>query len=180
MPPWAIIAIVVGGILLLASSVFGGVLAWRAYVRRVLLRLLAKMEGVEAAAQGLIDTMARLAEADDEELAHFSTDPESTERHALHEVEGKARMLAEEVDTMPLPRSLVSIAEWVGDAAWLTAGEAGKVAGEHVGTEALDDLTTIDLESVRAYTSQARIKLITACEEHGLSETAVYGGGLYL
>lgn len=180
MPGWATIALVVGALLVVAGGAGGALLGWRAFLRRRLLRLLVMAEAVEAAAQGLDDVLNRLAEADDESLAEFASDPESSERRALHEVAIRASILAEELDRIALPRSLVVLAEELADAAFLTAQEAGRVHDERVGEEALDDLAAIDLTAVRGYTKRARYSLTQACDAMGLDETAVYGGGLYL
>jgi len=180
VPDWAMIALI-GGAVLLVVAVLGGVLlGWRAFTRRRLLGLLVKAEAVEAAAQGLADVLGRLAEADDEVLAEFASDPESSERRALHEVSMRATMLADELDRMPLPRGLVVLAEELGDAAYMVASQASAVGDDHSGEQALDDLSTIDLGAVRGYTKRARLSLTEACEAMGLDETAVYGGGLYL
>ncbi|MDZ4169435.1 MAG: hypothetical protein U1E26_07245 [Coriobacteriia bacterium] len=180
MPGWATIALVVGVVLLLAAAVGGAFLGWRAYSRKRLLRLLVKAEAVEAAAQGLDETLTRLSEGDDEALAEFAKDPESSERRALHEVAMRATMLADELDRMALPRSLVVLAEELGDAAFLVAQEASRISDDDREEGALELLATIDLKAVRAYTQKARRSLAEVSESFGLDETAVYGGGLYL
>ncbi len=180
MPVWATIAMVAGGTALLVGVGAAGVLAWRTFVRRRLLRLVAKAEAVGASAKALADVLVRLAEASDEALEEFACDPESSERRALHEVTVRATMLTEELDRMPLPRGLIVLAEELGDAAYVVARESGRVNDQALGAEALDELSSVDLAAVRGYTLRARRSLVDACEAAGLDETVVYGGGLYL
>jgi len=180
VPVWAAILIGVGIFLVMAALAVGGFFAWQAYQRRVLLTLLGRTEAIESVASALIDVISRLAQASDDELEEFVSDTESTERRALHEVASRARMLADELDTMPLPKSLVQLTEALGDAAYLVASEAARVTDDRCGAAALEDLAGIDLGLVRGYTRQARYRLTEACERHGMEETSVYGGGLYL
>lgn len=177
---WAIIALVAGVLVVLAGLVVGGVFGWRAYVRRVLLRLVVRMEAIEAAGQALIETVSRLAASDDEVLAEFAQDPESSERRALHEVANRAHMLSYELDRMPLPHSLVPLTEALADAAVVIDREAARVQDPHIGPSALEALSSVDLGAVGAYMTSARESLKEASAEHGLDDTAVYGGGLYL
>lgn len=180
MPDWATIALYAGVVILVIASAGGGIIGWRAYARRKLLGLLVRAEAVDAVGKGLADVMARLAEADDEALAEFASDPQSSERRALHEVATRASILADELDRMPLPRGLIVLAEELGDAAYVVAREAARVDDESTGVVALDGLAAIDLAAVRGYTKRARRSLTEACDAMGLDETAVYGGGLYL
>jgi len=176
----AIIVIVLGALLLIGALVAAGWFGWHAYERRVLLRLLARAEAVDAAVQALDDTMERLSVAGDDELEAFANDPDSVERRALHEVADRAEILREEFDTMRIPPAERPLAEALADAAYLVAREAGCVADADLGEKALERLSSMDLSSVRAYTRQARTRLVAACTAAGLEDTAVYGGGLYL
>lgn len=181
MPLWAGIAAVVVGVLVVgAAGVAAAVFGWRAYVRRVLLRLVSRMEAIEAAGQALTETVSRLAVADDEVLAEFAQDSESSERRALHEVSTRAHLIAYELDRMPLPRALVPMTEALADAAVVIDREASRVQDPHEGASALEALTSVDLSAVGAYMTSAREELNHACATHGLSDTVVYGGGLYL
>lgn len=180
MPLWAAIAVGVGAFLALAALGVGGYFAWRAYTKRILLRLVGRTEAVESTATALVDVLTRLAEAEDSELTDFANDPESGERRALHEVALKARMLTDEVDAMPLPRPLLQLAESLADTAYVVGVEASRVTADRRGHEALEELAGIDLESVRAYIKQTRYRLNELCGHYGLVDTAVYGGGLYL
>ncbi len=180
MPVWAVISLVAGVVLLMAALGAGGVFAYRAYRRRVLLRLVVQAEAIEAAAQALMDTITRLADASDEDYETFATEPDSSERRALHEITVRAGIIADELDRMPLLASLQPPAAALADAAFLIASEAGRVEDSHTGPEAIEHLAAVDLKVIGGYTSKARAILSTTCDVCGLEETAVYGGGLYL
>lgn len=180
MPLWAAITVGVGVFLVMAALAIAGFFAWRAYTKRVLLRLVSRTEAIESAASALVDALARLSETQDTELEEFANDPESSERRVLHEVASRSRMLADELDTMAVPGSLVPLADSLGDAAYVVGLEAARVGDERLGSDALEDLARIDLASVRGYTQQARYRLRGMCEHYGIVDTVVYGGGLYL
>ncbi len=180
MPAWALIALGAGLMLLVAAAVAVAILGWRTYVSRTMLRLVGRSEAIFAAADALIDTVERLSEASDEEIELFADDPESIERRALAEVRSRANILATELDHMPLPRKLVATAEALADAAYLVCRQADIVEDDDTGLKALEALGSIDLGSVRAYTQKARSVMRQACDECGVDDTAVYGGGLYL
>lgn len=180
MPVWGWIAITAGVVLVLAGLTIGGVLAWRAAERRYALRLVRSREGVDFVRQALADSLVRLAEGSDQELANFANDADSMERRALHEVESRARLLAEELDSTALPKSLAPAADALGDAAYLIAAEAGRVRDDDTGEAALVALGSIDLQAVETYYRAAIAAVEDVCEVCGLDDAAVYGGGLYL
>lgn len=180
MPVWAWVAIGVGIVLLVGSAVAVGVLAWRAYKRRVLLRLIVRAEAVEASSDALIEVVERLASGSDAELETFADDPDSSERHVLEEIASRAGLLVTELDHMALPKDLIDVAEALSDAAYLVSTQAGSVSRDDQGVVALERLGDVDLAQVRAYTEKGRALLAMSCSECGLEETSVYGGGLYL
>lgn len=180
MSIWAVVAIVLGAILLLAGAAILGVFAWRGYERRKLMYLLVRTEAVEAAAGALTSLVMRLADGSDEELALFANDADSVERRTLAEVESRARILTGELDRVALPKRLVPEAEAIADAAFVVAEQASCIPEGERGMGVLDRLSCIDLELVRGYTNKARVLLRRICDECGLDDTAVYGGGLYL
>lgn len=180
MSVWAWVAIGIGAVLLVAATAALVVFAWRAYERRLLLRLVVRTEAVEAAAGALNETLTRLSEASDDELSAFADDPDAVERRVLHEVANRGNMVATELDHMPLPSRLIPLAEAVADAGVAVCEEAGRVGETAVGDESLEQLALMDLGRVRAYTKKARHMLSEVCEVCGLDETAIYGGGLYL
>jgi hypothetical protein len=180
MPLWAWIAIAAGTIAVLAGATIAGIVAYRAAERRYLLRLVRSREGLDFVRQALGDSLGRLAEGSERELSVFADDPESSERRALHEVASRARLLADELDTTPLPGKLVPAAEALADAAYLIGREAGRVGDELMSDAALEALGCIDLDTVETYYRAAVSTVQGVCEACGLEDSAVYGGGLYL
>lgn len=180
MSVWAWIALGVGALLLAAATAAVAILGWRAYQRRMVLRLSGRAEAIEAASGALIDAVERLAGSSDEELEAFADDVDAAERRALHEVANRADMLHHELDRMPLPKKFVSVGEALADAAYVVAIQAASVRDEHVGLDALEDLGSIDLSAVRSYTRNGRALLSAACKANGIEDTTIYGGGLYL
>ncbi len=180
MAIWAIVALGAGVLLLIVALGFGAWLGWRNYQRRALMRLVVRREAVESSAQALIEVISRLAVASDEDLRTFADSPTSTERRVLIDLAHQAELTTDELDRMPLPRSLVGAASALADAAHVIAGEARKLRDEDVGTAALEKIGELDLDLVRGYVAQARRRVGDACADCGLEETNVYGGGLYL
>lgn len=180
MPVWAWITIGVGSALLLAAIGVAAFFGWRALERRFLLRLVSRREAVDVAFIALEDAMLRLAEGSDGQLTAFMDDPDSIERRTLHEVASRARILADELDTMSLPKKFVPAADALGDAAYIIGREAGKVHDDLTGDAALDALGTIDLTDVTSVHERAVAEVEKVCDACGLDDAAVYGGGLYL
>jgi hypothetical protein len=167
-------------VLLIAAVVVAAYFGWQAAERRYLLRLVSRREGVDVARQALEDTVMRLAEGSDEQLMHFADDPDSLERRTLHEVASRAHILADELDTMQLPKKLVPAADALADAAYVIAREAGKIQDDCVGDDAFEALASIDLAGVAERYSAGIHEVEAVCEACGLEDAAVYGGGLYL
>ena len=93
----------------------------------------------------------------------------------------RAQILADELDSMPLPSRLIPAAVLLGDAAYAIALEAGKVHDEQIGDAAFEALGSMDLTAIAATYAQATLEVRRVCEACGLAEdAAVYGGGLYL
>ena len=178
---WVWFAIGAGGLLLIAAAVFGGVFTMRVAERRYLLRLISRREAVLAVRQALESAVTRLAEGSDEQLEQFSSDPDSTDRRVLREVESRAQVLADELDAMALPKRLVPAADALGDAAYVVAREAGKIGFDDIDDSALEALGSIDLEAVARVFADASTAIAGVCGLCGMDEdAAVYGGGLYL
>lgn len=180
MPVWAIVALVVGVIVLVGAVAAAVWLGWRAYERKQLLRLIGRLEALEAAAQALMDAIGRLSESPDDEIEAFAADIHAPERRVLAEVHSRATLLQDELDHLPVPKRLAPIADSIADAAFVVAREAGCITDADTDGDALDHLAAIDLEAVAGYTAQARMKLGAMCAVCGLEDTAIYGGGLYL
>lgn len=181
MALWGWIAVGAGSVLVGIALVVGGLYAWRAVERRYLLRLISRREAVYAVRQALEDTLTGLAEGSDAKLHHFATDPDSLERRALHEVWLRSRILADELDSMPLPRRLTPAAGRLADAAYEVSAEAGKVHDGDRDDLALEALASIDLSAIAAVFDSASVEVAKICAVCSVEEDAsVYGGGLYL
>lgn len=180
MPLWAWIVIIAGVVAVAAGVTLAGIYTYRAAERRYALRLVRSREGLDFVRQALGDSLVRLAEGSEQELRVFADDPDSVERRALAEVASRARLLADELDTTPLPKHLVSAAEALSDAAYVIAREAGRVGDDLTGASTLDAVGCIDLDAVEQYYRAAVSAVRGVCEACGLEDSAVYGGGLYL
>jgi hypothetical protein len=168
------------GVALVAAAGYAGVYGARVVQRRLLLRLVVRLEAVEAAAQALQDAVAHLAGASDAELEAFADHVDHVDRRVLGDVRSRAALIVDELDHMPLPKSLIPAAEAVADAAFVIAQQAACVSDSDTGPLALEHLGDIELGLAKDYTVRARILVTGACDLCGLEDTAVYGGGLYL
>ena len=90
----------------------------------------------------------RLAQGSDETLNHFAEDPDSIERRALHEVTSRAQILADELDSMPLPKRLIPAAEALGDAAYPSREKRVKSTMTRSATRRFEALGSIDLTAI--------------------------------
>jgi hypothetical protein len=180
VPLWAWIAIGAGIVAVAAGGVVAGILSYRAAEQNYVMRLVRWREGVDFVRQALGDSLGRLAEGSDAELRAFADDSDSVERRALHEVASRARLLADELDSTPLPGRAVPAAEALADAAYLIAQEAARVRDEVVGEQALEDLGCVDLDAVETYYAAAAAAVRQVCETCGVDESEVHAGGLYL
>ena len=181
MALWGWIAIGAGGVLIAAAMVIAAIYGWRELERRYLLRLVTRREAIDAVRLALEDTVSRLAQGSDEMLSLFAADTDAQERRSLHEVTSRARILADELDMMALPKKLIPAADALADTAFAIGREAGKVHDDCLGDSAFDALGSIDLSSVSALYAAASLEVQRVCEVCGLQDdAAVYGGGLYL
>lgn len=181
MPEWGWYAIAAIGAAAAAGGAF--VLArvlWRVQVRRYVVRLVGRLEAVRAGWRTLKDVVERLAQADDEEMTAFATDPGHLDRKALAEVSSQQSIAHEELATMALPKQLWPVAEALAEAASALADESGRV-GETAGAqEVLSGLERIDLARAQRFVAAGEERVGGVCDEYGIEEAAVYGGGLYI
>jgi hypothetical protein len=175
-----ILLVVIGAIALVALLVVGAFLARREYERRTLVKLFSKREEVGKLGRALEGVLVRLSEAEPEEVELFANDPDSVERHVLHETAQQARLLADELDIMPMPERLLTVVQSLADAAWVIGEQASRVGDETRGVEAIEQLAGVDLESVALRFAAARAQVEAACAACEMEDPSVYGGGLYL
>lgn len=179
MSPWVWVAIV-GTVFATAGAGVFGYFGWKRAVRRFALTLIGRREAVFAVQKALEDVATHLAQATDDQILAFVEDPDSLDRRALQEVAMRARIAVDELDTVPLPRSLIHAAESLADAAFVVAEEAAGAGECALGADAFDALACLNLERVRAAYDRAQAAVVAACAPLGIDETAVYGGGMYI
>lgn len=180
MPVLVWIAIGVGGAALVTVAVVLSVSAWNRFVRGYIVQLLGKREEARTVRRAFEDIVTLLREGSDSDRGEFADDPEAVERHSLVELALRARELAEETNTMPLPKRLIQAAEALADAADILAEEAGRVGEGALGDEALEALGTIDLSRIDRIYEHAFAQVDAVRDVYHVDETAVYGGGLYI
>jgi hypothetical protein len=176
---WYIVSSVLA-LLLLAGAYFGGRAAYRRIARRYLIGIVGHREGILASQRTLEAILRHLADEDDEQLEYFAAHPDDADRKALVEVTRRMEIAREELDTMPLLRSLQAPATALADAAHIIAAEAGRV-GESTDSEAVfSALAEVDVARAAEASVAADAMVNEVSERFDLDEAAVYGGGLYI
>lgn len=178
MPSWLWIVIGVACAGAVATAVVAAITAWNNAVRKYLERLLGRREEARAVRRAFDELIAQVRSSDAEKAA-FADDPEALERHSVDELRDRARQLAEELNTIALPKKLVTAAETLADACDILAEEAGRVGDELIADEALEALEAIDLTRVDAAYAHADAEFATVCASCGVEDSASYAGGLY-
>lgn len=174
-----IVVIVIVVLAAVAGLVVFGLFLWRRTVKRYLVGLIGRREGVRAGLKSLEGVVSGLAACSDGELVAIALDQETEERRALGEIASQMRIAAEDLATMALPKHLVDVANELSDAAELVWEQAEAVVkGE--GVEVLDALAAIDLAAVRRHLTNADIGMADLQKQYKVDEQAVYGGGLYI
>lgn len=177
---WMWVAIVVA----LAGVTVGGFFGWRFAVGRVMRRFLVGLVGsrerVLASRRTLEAVIRHLADEPDEALVAFAIDSHNEDRRALSEIASRMRVVRDDLDVRRLPARLHDVAAELADTAYLLAEEAGRITNEMSVQEVLERVGDIDLRLVSAQYDIAEIALEAVCEEYGVEEAAVYGGGLYI
>ncbi len=177
---WIWLALGFAVLLLGAAGYFGVRALWARALRRSVVSLIGQREAILASRRTLEAVVRHLADEDDEALEHFATHPESEDRKALAEVTMRMEILAGELDTRPVPRTLVPVAEGLADAAFVISREAGRIGESAIADEVYEELAQIDLASVADVYRGADARVKEAAERYHLDEASVYGGGLYI
>lgn len=180
MPLWAWIMIATVAAALAIGVVLWFTLGRRVLTRRYLVALVGRRESVRASKRTLEAVLRHLADESDEALAEFAEDSRSVDRRALVEVRDQMRVLADELDTRPMPGRLIQVAEELADAAFVIAEQSGRFPGNMEADEVLAALSKMDLARVRTQVEEADRWIDEACVEYEIEDTAVYGGGLYI
>ena len=176
---WTPYAIIAGVATVLAVlTVVLARIAWRRQVRRYLVGLLGRREAIGAALKTAEGAVKTLASGTVDDLLAFA-DAGSEERRAVREIAERMQMEAAEVADLALPKKLWPLADSLGVAASSLAEQASRV-GDGEGERVLDALMELDLEPARAALAEADGHIASASTEYGLTDSAVYGGGLYI
>ncbi len=175
---WILIGVAAAGAVAAIVAVLSAV--WNRVVVRYLRQLLAKREEARAVRRAFDELVVGLQQGTDEERARFADDPEAVERHSLADLGEHARGLAEDLNTMPMPRRLIGVAEVLADASDILAEEAERVGEGSIGDESLEALASADLDRVRRAFAHADERVGSASAEYGIDEQEAYGRGLYI
>ena len=172
------IAIGAAALVLIAVTVVLARLAWRRQVRRFIVTLTGHRENIASALKTAESVLTSLAASDVDSVLAFAA-AESEDRRALREIAERMRMEMGELDGMALPKKLWPLADQLGRTAGLLAEETGRV-GDGVGESVLDGLLAIDLAGVGAALAEAGGECERMAAAYKLTDSAVYGGGLYI
>lgn len=178
MPSWQWILIGVVAAAVVTGAVVAALTAWNNAVRRYYLRLMSRREEartVRRAFEGLIIQVR----SSDAEKAAFADDAEALERRSMAELRDRARLLAEELNTVPLPKKLWPCAEALADACDILAEEAGRVGDEYTRDAALEALDSVDLDRVEASFAHVDRQFARMSEALNVEDTGSFAGGLY-
>ena len=177
---WVWVVLVAGVLLLSLGGYFLGRYLGYVTTRRHLVGLIGRRENLLASKRTLEAVMRHLADESDELLIEFAANPESEDRRALVETASRMRMLTDDLDVIPLPKALVPLGDALADAAFVLAEESGRVQAVLDADAVLTALGTVDLARVEGEYDRAARLLDEMCDDYGVEDAAVYGGGLYI
>lgn len=175
-----LITLVVGATSVVVLLVVAGILAWRSYLRRRVVALVARSEALTGVMDALVSVMSRLADMSDEELSSFCTDSAHPERNTFLEIVDRSGQLSAELDSMALPRSAVDAARLLADAAHLIGDAAQRVRDAQGETRTLEAISSLELEGISSRISAGLEALAASLIDFGIDDASVYGGGMYL
>lgn len=163
-----------------------GVVAWliraayRGAMRRTIRTMLQAKEGVKALIGGIVESRNRIVAASAVQARErFIEDIHSPERLGFIDLDSRARIIVDELDSMAMPKSLIPIAEALADIAFLIERNVDAVHGGK-GVEALAALEAIDVERLTGAMATVEERLEQLAVLYGITEVAVYKGGLYV
>ncbi len=180
MPVWAWIVLSVVAAAAIAAIVGVAFAAWNRAMRRYMMALVAKREEARSIRRAFEEIVRGLRLGSDKRQAAFADDPNAVERHSLADLASRARVLAEELNTMALPARLIPAAEALADAADILAEEVGGAGEGSIGDVSLEAIESADLDRVGRAFAHADSILVPLAEECGADEQDVYGRGLYI
>ncbi len=180
MPVWAWIVIAIAVVAAIAIAAVVGSLIWRRISTRYLRDLIGTSEEANAVRRAFDDLVGGLQRGSEEQRAKFADDPEAVERQSLADLHERARRIAEELNTMPLPTKFIPVAEAFADASDILAEEAERAGEGTIGDESLESLRMTDLNRVSQAFAYADAKVKALAEQYGIADEDVYGKGLYI
>lgn len=176
---WIPYAIIAGVALVLAVvTVALARIAWRRQVRRYLVGLLGRREAIGAALKTADVGIRALAAGTVDDILAFAAEG-SEERRTFVEIAARMRIETAELVDLALPKKLWPLADALQAAAQSLAEQVGGV-GDSAGEAVLDALMALDLEVARTALGEADGHIAAASTEYGLTDSSVYGGGLYI
>ena len=177
---WVYVIIAVAGIALVAAIVIASMLLWQRQVRLAMVGLSGRREAVMAAYRALETVFSALADSDVDDLTAFATDAASEHRKSLDELHSRMRIQTEELADLPLPKGQWRAADLLGVAAGRLASEVGKVGEAPTPDAVLDAVGAMDVAAITEALDPANSEIDRLLTEHGIEDTTVYGGGLYI
>ncbi len=180
MPVWAWILIAVLTTVAIAAVAVAVFAVLRRAQARYLRRLAGSREEAKALKRAFDELVGGLQQGTHERRAMFADDPEAIERHSLADLSGRARALAEELNTAPMPQRFVGAAEALADASDILAEEAERAGEGSIGDESLEALVSADLNRVDRAFSYADEHVGPLIAEYDIDEQDVDVKGLYV
>jgi len=180
------IMIILAGVAVLVAvaAAFAGAYLYRIWreqrVRRALMSVIRRDEAIKAAVNTLNRLLERLASASDEELLRFASDPEDEDRVAFGEVANSMRIVVDELERTEAPKSVESIVLEMEGVAGRIAAAAGSADGVGDDRDVLAAAGSIDLVALGDLVRQMDVGVHELASQHGISDSSVYGGGLYI
>lgn len=174
--PYIAIAVVSAG--LIAATIVLARLAWRKQVRKYIVGLMGRREGLGAALKTIEASVGTLSGGTVQDLLTF-VQPDSEERRTFAEIGARMQIQAQELEALPLPKSLWPLADMLQGAAKTLAEQASGV-GDAFGDAALDALMGLDLAAARAALDESDGLIAELSTVYDLTDPSVYGGGLYI
>lgn len=174
--PYIVIAAVAAA--LIVATVVLARMAWRKQVRRYIVGLMGRREAIGAALKTIDGAIRQLSGGTVKDVLAF-TEPESEERRTFAEIGERLQIQTQELEALPLPKSLWQLADTLGVAASTLAAQASEV-GDRSGEAALDALMGLDTAPARTALDEADGLIAALSTTYDLTDPAVYGGGLYI
>lgn len=155
--------------------------SYRKSVSRALSAIMQEKEATKALLSGLVEMQYRLS--DDTGVARraeFIANKETTDRAALGDLKTRAEIIVDELDAIPAPKRLVPLAERVADIAYLAEEGLGRALDSKSGEEAYASFLDIEGSQLMHQLEAAERDLNDLAVYYGITEVAIYKGGLYV